>query len=316
MLRLQRYSMRLIVMCSALCLFALSGCQQKEQELSSENVKEQMIQQWKEDFVQLKSMKLSAKSYQISSDGKEKHLFTYGSFVYDAPMFFDDVTLAQNARQKIDQNTNSKCAYDGKYFYKYSSGKALTHLRPKDHPESALIRAPKMNPSRPVITLNPLYYLFEFVLTNSDQTFNALRKPATWHDFENRMVDFKRTADGKYLFHCKGRIQPLDVWSEYEVTVASKGGIYFPESIIEKYPQRNIANEIKVLQYKEIGKSTFRLPFPLELSTKSTINGVSQGQAMTVVEKKTFQINQLVDKRVFTLHPRNDTDLIDEQILE
>lgn len=312
----QRNSLRLIFICSGFGLFLFSGCQQNEQSLPSENVKQQMIKQWNEDFAQLKSIRLSAKSYQISSDGKEEHLFTYGSFVYSAPMFFDDVTLAQNARQKIDQNANSKCAYDGNYFYRYSSGKALAHLRPKDHPKSALIRAPKIDLSRPAITLNPLFYLFEFVLTDKDQLFNSLRKPATWDNFEKRVVDFKRTADGKYLFHCNGRIQPGDVWSEYEVTVAYKNGVYFPIIIKEKYPQNNVTNQINVLQYSEIGKSTFRMPVPLKLSTQSTINGVSHGQAITVIDKKTLQINQPIDKRIFTLHPKNEAELIDEEVLE
>jgi hypothetical protein len=304
----QRNLMRLIVISCVFSLFVLSGCRPTAQ--ATEDVKEQMIEQWKQDFKQLKSMKLSAKVYKISTDGKEKHLFVEGSFVYDAPMFLDDIILAGK------QNANSKRAYDGKYFYAYTSGKAFAHLRPADHPQSALIRAMKADLSRPVNTLNPLYDIFEFALPDGDNTFSALSKPETWDNLKNRIVGFKSNPDGSYLFRYRRKLQPDGSQPGYAVTVVSKNGVFVPASINETQPPQDVINVIKVVEYSAVDKSAFPLPIPLKLSVQPITNGVSHGQTETVIDKKSLQVNSSIDKRIFTLHPKNPTELIDVKILE
>jgi hypothetical protein len=270
-----------------------------------------MIELWKQDFNQLKSMKISAKTYRIDADGKEKHLFTQGSFVYDVPLFLDDVTLVG-----IKENANSKMAYDGKYFYAYTSGKALAHLRPADHPESALIRATEISSSKANITINPLYYVFEFALTDDDKSFGALSKPATWENLKKRIVDFKSNSDGSYLIHCQRRIQSGQVWAEYEVTVVLRDGVYVPISIKKTQPQQKVVNIVKVLEYSAVEKSTFPLPIPLKISAQTSINDSPFSEFETIVDKENLQINSPIDKGVFTLHPKTPAELIDVETLE
>ena len=292
-------------LCCGLSLFFLSGCQ-PERAKAKMPAKDQVIGQWQHAFAQLKSLKLSTKTYQISADEK-KRLFTYGSFIYDAPLFLDDVTLAGSG-----QNANSKESYDGKYFYMYTSGKALAHLRPKDHPQSALLRAVKADGNRPSITVNPLYYLFGFALPEGDKTFGALSKPATWDNLKKRITDWKSEPGGGYIFHCRGQLQSDQSGTQYEVTVISKNGIYMPVRIKQSQPGQKLTTEMKVLAYS---KSTFPLPVPLKLFAQSIVNNVPRGQFVTVVDAKDLQINPPIDQQIFTLHPKNPAELIDVKIL-
>ncbi|MEO6909161.1 MAG: hypothetical protein ABI210_14850, partial [Abditibacteriaceae bacterium] len=67
------------------------------------------------------------------------------------------------------------------------------------------MRAPKVGSSWMVVTLNPLNYLFQFVLNSTDpKFFSSLTNPSVWDNFARHITDYKKDAKtGEVTFRCK-----------------------------------------------------------------------------------------------------------------
>ena len=299
-----------------LCSFAFAAIAQADTTTNTdllEATKTQMVRQWEMPFVHLKSLELSAKNFVTNESGKavERRLAIQGTFAYDDPKYLDDVTVVQDdyTRRWSKGNVEAENAFDGSYYYEY--------LPSNEEEKDFVQRAHDMDETWLPVTINPLSLLFDFVINGTQaKNFDALTNPRTWDEFEKRITDFKiDPQSGDITFSCQSRNPENKVTLSYAVKASKIDGIYFPVSV-KTFTQedKTTYSEYVVLKTKEADKSTFAIPFPLQIKTSGYDKGVLTMENIMEVDVASLKINQPVNDAIFTVSAKGGK-IIDIPIL-
>jgi len=299
-----------------LCCFAFAAIAQADTATNTdllETTKTQMVRQWEMPFVHLKSLQFSVNDFVTFENGKtiKQRLIHYGTFVYDDPKFLDGVTIVANdyTRRFSEGDQENKFTYDGNY-YCFIFG-------PKGKDTFSGMRAKDMDETWPPVTINPLSLLFDFVINGTQaKNFDALTNPRTWDEFEKRITDFQEDPQsGDITFSCQSRNPENEVALSYEVKASKIDGIYFPV-FVKTFTQKDKTsyNEYVVLKTKEVDKSAFALPFPVQIKTAGYDRGVLTMENITEVDVASMKINQPVNDAIFTVSAKGGK-IIDVPIL-
>ena len=299
-----------------LCCFGFFATAQADPASSIDSLeaaKTQMVRQWEMPFVHLKTLQFAVNDFVTFENGKtiKQRLTHYGTFVYDDPKFLDGVTIVADdyTRRWSEGDQENKFIYDGNY-YCFIFG-------PKGKDTFSGMRAKDIDETWPPVTINPFSLLFDFVINGTQaKNFDALTNPRTWDEFEKRITDFKiDLQSGDITFSCQSRNPENEVTFSYEVKASQIEGIYFPVSVKTfTREDKTIYSEYVVLKTKEADKSTFALPFPLQIKTSGYDKGVLTIENLTEVDAASLKINQPVNDAIFTVSAKGGR-IIDTPIL-